>query len=144
MEIEVDYNPSPSETFFISVSINNREVISFDYTIKGHRVIKQSLIEEKVFPKDAKVDGEWDVLIIRDKKFIKKYHAKWIDMDKKDWVNNEIWETVWEKPISEQLKNKLLYYSQLIADNYKDLDKFPEKLSEFESLLSEEIAKYVI
>ncbi|MCX6742635.1 MAG: hypothetical protein NT116_00175, partial [Candidatus Parcubacteria bacterium] len=88
MEIEVDYNPSPSETFFISVSINDKEAISFDYTIKGYRVIKQRLIEEKDFPEDAKVNGEWDVLIIKDKKLIKKYHTKWIDMAKKDWVNN--------------------------------------------------------
>ncbi|OGY42541.1 MAG: hypothetical protein A2Y82_04235 [Candidatus Buchananbacteria bacterium RBG_13_36_9] len=143
MDIEIDYNPSPSETFFISVSINDRVAISFDYTTKGHRVIKQSLIEEKDFPKDAKVDGEWDALIIRDKKFIKKYHVKWIDMGKKDWVNNEIWETVWEKPIPEQLKDKLLYYSQFISDNYKDLDKFEDKLIEFEDLLSKEITKYL-
>ena len=144
MEIEVDYNPSPKDMFFISVALNDKEAISFDYTTKGHRVIKQSLVEQKAFPKDAKVDGEWDVLIIKDKNLIKKYHVKWIDLGKKDWVNNEIWETVWEKPILEQLKNRLLYYSQFISDNFNDLGKFQEKLSEFESLLSDEIAKYVI
>ncbi len=46
MWIEIDYNPSPCDSFFISVSINNKEAISFDYTTKGNRVIKQVLIKK--------------------------------------------------------------------------------------------------
>ena len=144
MEIEIDYNPTPSNTYFISVTINKDEAISFDNTSKGHRIIKQKLIEKKDFPIGGKFSGEWDAIIIKDKKFSKKYHVKWIDLDKKDWVNNEIWETLWEKPILEQLNNKLLYYSRFISDNFNNLGKFQEKLSEFESLLSGEITKYII
>lgn len=143
MDIEIDYNPSPKDTFFISVGISNKEAISFDYTSKGHRVIKQVLIDKKPFPKNKKPTAEWDAIAIDNRKFVKKYHVKWIDMDKKDWVNDEIWETVWSKPISQEIKDKLLYYSQLFSDNYKNLDKFSKEFKEFEDFASKEIAKYV-
>lgn len=142
MEIEVDYNPSPAKFFFISASINNKESISFDYTSKGQRVIKQILIGKKEFPKDKKPTSEWETLILKDRKFVRKHHVKWIDLNKKDWVNNEIWETIWEKPISVKLKNKLLKYSQLISDNYEELHKFSKKVKEFENLISKEIINY--
>jgi len=143
MNIEIDYNPTPKKTFFISIGINYSEAISFDYTSKGHRVIKQILIEKKPFPKDKKPTAEWDAIIIKNRKFVRKYHVKWIDMDKKDWTNDEIWECVWSKPISLRLKNKLLYYSQLFSDNYKSLDKFFNELKDFEDIMSKEIAKYI-
>jgi len=143
MEIEVDYNPSPSKTFFISVSINDSEAISFDYTTKGHRILKQVLIEKKKMPKDTNITSEWDALILENNKLIKKYHVKWIDLGKKDWVNNEIWEQKWTKPMPEELKDNLLHYSQLISDNYKHLDKLQMELADFENLLSKEIAKYL-
>jgi hypothetical protein len=142
MDIEIDYNPSPTDKFFISVGIRENEAISFDYTSKGHRVIKQVLIDKKPFPKNKKPTSEWDAIIINNRKFIKKYHAKWIDMDKKDWVNNEIWETVWEKPISRELKDKLLYCSQLFSDNYNKLDNFSKEFKEFEDFLSQICVKY--
>jgi len=94
MNIEVDYNPSPSKSFFISVSLNDKEAISFDYTLKRHRVTKQVLVEKKRFSENSKINGEWDVLVLDDGKFVEKYHAKWIDLGKKDWVNDGIWETV--------------------------------------------------
>ncbi|MFH1585291.1 MAG: hypothetical protein ABIB79_00805 [archaeon] len=144
MKIEIDYNPSPKDTFFISIGINDNEAISFDWTSKGHRVIKQVLIEKKPFPEYKKPTAEWDAMIINNLKFVKRYHVKWIDKGKKDWVNNEIWETIWSKPISEKTKDKLLHYSHLISDNYKDLDKFPKELKEFEDFLSKEISRYKI
>ncbi len=143
MNIEVDYNPSPSKSFFISISLSDKEAISFDYTSKGHRVIKQVLIDKKSLPENKKISGEWDALVLDNGKFVKKYHVKWIDLDKKDWVNDEIWETVWEKPISAELRDKLLFYSRLISDNYKKLEKFAKQMKEFEELLSEEIANCV-
>lgn len=142
MEIEVDYQPSPSKIFFISVSLNDKEAISFDYTTKGHRIIKQVLVEEKSFPKGEKISGEWDALILKNKKLVKRYHVRWIDLGKKDWVNDEIWETVWEKPMPDELRNNLLRYSKLISDNYMNLDKFSGKLKDFENLLSKEIARF--
>lgn len=141
MEIEVDYNPYPKNTFFISVALNKKEAISFDYTTKGHRIIKQILVEKKKFPRKAKIDGEWDALVLKDKKFIKKYHVKWIDLDKRDWANNDLWEIAWEKPISNKLKKELLKYSQFISDNYKRLDNYKKRMEEFEQLLTKEISR---
>jgi len=143
MEIEVDYNPTPSTSFFISVSLNNTEAISFDYTTKAHRVIKQVLIDKKPFPDNQQITSEWDSLVLKDGKFVQKYHVRWIDMDKQDWCNDEIWETVKELPISKGLTEVLLKYSRLISDNYKFLHKFSDEVKSFEQLLSKEIAKFL-
>lgn len=140
MQIHIDYNPTPKNHFFISLQLNDKEVISFDNTIKGHRIIKQVFSEYKTFPKDAKFDSEWKTIVIENGKFVREYRVQWIDLDKKDWLNGEVWETVWEKPISKELTEKLLHYSQLISDNYKILDKFSSDLEKFEQLLVEEAA----
>jgi len=141
MEIEIDYNPTPSKTFFISVSLNNKEAISFDYTTKAQRVIKQVLVDRKRFPNHAQIDGEWDALIFKDRKFIKKYHVRWIDLGKKDWCNEEIWEVAWAKPIPDYQKRKLLSYSKLFSDNYKNIKEFSKEFKKFEDLLKKEISK---
>jgi len=72
MDIEIDYNPSPKNCFFISVEIEKDEAISFDYTAKGHRVIKQNLLEKKTFPKSQIPTSEWDAIVINNKKLVKK------------------------------------------------------------------------
>ena len=140
MDIEIDYNPSPKKSFFISIGINEKEAISFDYTSKGHRIIKQILIDKKPFPRNKKPTSEWDALVIKNGKFKKKYHVKWLDMNNKDWVNNEIWETVWRNPISESLAKKLLHYSQFFSDNYKKLKQFKKEWKQFEKFLEKEIS----
>ncbi len=139
MDIEIDYNPPPKKSFFISVGINEKEAISFDYTIKGHRIIKQILIEKKEFPKNKKPTAEWNTLVIENGKFKKRRHDKWIDMDKKDWVNDEIWETVWEKPINKELAKTLLNYSHLFSDNYRKLNQLNKEWRKFEKFLGDVI-----
>src|SRR3989344_1882967 len=102
MEIHVDYNPKnhkPKNHFFVSVHQTKKECISFDKTIKGHRIIK------------------------------------------KDLINNEIWETIWEKPISKELTKKILFYSQLISGNFQHLDRYKKEMSDFEEMLKEQIKK---
>ncbi len=147
MNIEVDYCPtSERKHYFISVGLNKKEAISFDHTLKGHRILKQVLVE-KISQKEAvekygKVTAEWDTIILKDGKFVKKYHNKWIDRDKLDTVNGQTWETVWEKPISEDVDERLLYYSRLISDNYENLDKFSREMKGFEEFMLKEIAKY--
>ncbi len=143
MNIEIDYNPTPSKCYFISASLNDKEVVSFDYTSKSHRIIKQVLIEKKPFPKKKEISGEWDVLVFENQRFVKKYHVRWIDMDNKDWVNDEIWETVLERPISEELKNKLLNYSQMISDKYEQAGLIRNEIEELENLLKLEIDKFI-
>jgi len=142
MNIEIDYNPTPRTSFFISVSVEENEAISFDYTTKGHRIIKQILVDKKPLPADHPIDSEWDTLVLKDGKFIRKYHVKWIDMDKQDWCNDEIWETIKEQPITKELTEKLLSYSRLISDNYKNLEKFSDEIKNTEKLISKEIANF--
>jgi hypothetical protein len=145
MEIHLDYNPSnhiPKNHFFISVHRTKKRYISFDKTIKGHRIIEQILIEEKRFPKNKKPTSKWKTLVIKNKKVTGEYSVKWIDLDKKDWVNDEIWETTREKSISKRLTKKLLFYSQLISDNYKNLKKFGKEMEEFEKVLKTEIERF--
>jgi hypothetical protein len=147
MNIEVDYCPtSKRKHFFISVGLNEKEAISFDYTTKGHRILKQVLVEKKsqeeTMEQYGKVSAEWDTIIIKDGKFVQKYHNKWIDCDNFDIVNGETWETVWERPISKQYSEKLLNYSRLISDNYKNLNTFFKEIKEFEKFISKEIEKY--
>ena len=147
MNIEVDYCPtSERKHFFISVGLNEKEAISFDYTTKGHRVVKQVLVEQKsqeeAIEQYGEVTAEWDTIVLKDGKFVQKYHTKWIDRGKLDTVNGETWEAVWTKPISEDIAEKLLYYSRLVSDNYENLDKFSKEMKEFEEFVSKEIAKY--
>lgn len=146
MKIDIDIckgiDDSDPDSFFVSVAINDKEAISFDNTFKGDRVIKQLLVGHQPFSQDKPVTAEWDTIQIDNKKFIRVEHIRWVDLDKRDWCNDEIWETVWEKPISGKLKDNLLYYSNLIQDNYKNLDDFTNELSDFEHLLEAEISKY--
>lgn len=143
MNIEVDYNPTPATSYFISVGLNEKEAISFDNTTKGYRVIKQVLVDNKPWEESIKkygrIDGEWNVIVLEDHKFIKKYHVKWIDRDRIDIINNEIWKTTWVKPLDKKIHEKLLYYSRLVSDNYKNLDKYQKEIKEFEEVLKKEI-----
>ncbi len=154
MDMEIDYNPTPSTHYFISIGLDEKEAISFDNTMKGFRVIKQVLVKkdlrkkrkrEQVKQKKQKeenISGEWDAIVLTDGKFVKKYHVKWVDKGKFDTVNGETWETVWEKPISALLHEKLLFYSRFISDNYRRLERFPQKMKGFDVFLSKEIRKY--
>jgi hypothetical protein len=141
MNIEIDYNPSPSSFFFISIPTSTTEAISFDNTVKGHRVVKQLLVEKKFFPLDTLVSSEWDTIVLEDGKFVKKYHVRWIDMGELDWCNDEVWKTVFEQPILEDLSSKLLHYSTLVSDNYENLERYDNTMHLFEQLLKGEIAK---
>ncbi|HBP00698.1 MAG: hypothetical protein UY41_C0018G0004 [Candidatus Moranbacteria bacterium GW2011_GWE1_49_15] len=146
MRIEVDYSPkSDKKEYFISVSLNDKESISFDHTYKGKRVTKQVLIEdishEDAMEKYGPMTAEWETLIIEDSKYIGKYPVKWIDRDKFDTVNGETWETVWEKPISEEADEKLWHYARLISDNYENLNDYADEMKDFEKFVADELEK---
>ena len=138
MEIHIDYNPSPKDHFFISIPLNDTECISFDHTIKGHRVVKQ-VFREKILQPAVNITSEWDTLVLKNREFTEKFHVRWIDMEKKDWLDGEVWETVWEKPIESELSEKLLHYSQLVSDHYDNLTPYIAEISEFEKLLSQQM-----
>jgi len=92
---------------------------------------------------DQKITGEWDTLVIKNGKFVKRYHVRWVDMDRKDWVNDEIWDTVAEKPLSTEIKDQLLRYSQLISDKYEHLDTIQNEVNNLQSLLKIEVDKFL-
>ena len=144
MEIEIDYCPtSEREHYFVSVGLNENEAISFDHTLKGCRIIKQILIKDKlkkkIVNKNKLITGRWKTLVINNGKFVKSYNVLGIDYDNLDIINGEIWETIWEKLIDDNLDKKLLYYSRLICDNYLNLDKFSDEIIKFEKILYNEI-----
>ena len=98
--------------------------------------------QEETVEQYGEVTAEWNTIVLKDGKFVQKYHAKWIDSGKLDTVNGETWEVVWAKPITEEVAEKLLYCSRFVSDNYKSLDKFSKEMKEFEKFVSKEIAKY--
>ncbi|MFC1682129.1 HEAT repeat domain-containing protein [Nanoarchaeota archaeon] len=150
MDIEVNYNPSKDnrKVYFISIGLSETEAISFDNTLKGHRVVKQVLIKKIPYSEEIKkykkIDGKLDTLVLKDGKFVKRYQARWIDKDKIDVVNGEVWKTIWEKPIDKNTDKKLLHYCRLISDNYSCLNKFSKEMKEFEEFISKKIKEITI
>lgn len=138
MEIHLDLD---SKGFFISVSLSPTESISFDNTIKGHRVIKQRLIGKE--KNNEPITATWETLEIIDGKPIKTYKVKWVDKGKYDLTNNEVWETIWEKPLTIKIKNKLLAFSLKINENKNQLDNIKTTLIELDNYLSKIIKDYI-
>ncbi|MDP3661782.1 MAG: hypothetical protein Q8R17_02955 [bacterium] len=139
MKINIDDGDSVNG-YFISVPLNDRESISFDNTYKGHRVLKQVLQDKKEMSHGAKITAEWDTIALNNGKFENVEHIKWLDLDKKDWCNDEIWETVWEKPTDSKLDKELLSFSNYIRANYRNLDA--HKVADFQNLLTKEVARF--
>jgi len=96
-------------------------------------------LKKKIVNKNKLITGRWKTLVINNGKFVKSYNVLWIDYDNLDIINGEIWETIWEKLIDDNLDKKLLYYSRLICDNYLNLDKFSDEIIKFEKILYNEI-----
>ncbi|KKR08487.1 MAG: hypothetical protein UT32_C0001G0007 [Parcubacteria group bacterium GW2011_GWC2_39_14] len=144
MDIEIDYNPTPSVNYFVSVGLNDKEAISFDNTTKGFRVIKQVLISKEPNTQSSKIkiSGEWDTIVLKDAKFVKKYHVIWEDKNEQDVVNGETWETVWEKPISKEINQLILDFSRFVSDNYENLSPYQKEMMRYESIVDREVGKY--
>ena len=141
MDIELGYNPTPSKSYFISIKLDDNEWISFDNTTKGFRVIKQVLTNKNfALPKD--ISGEWNDIVLKDGKFVRRNHCVWYDFDRFDIVNNETWETVWEKPISNEDNNLLLNFSRFVADHLENLSKYKNEMDNFEIVISGMVKKY--
>lgn len=145
MYINVDYNPTPSNAFFVSVGLTDTEALSFDYTLKGQRVTKQVLAANKDNKVDAppkKATSEWDVLELKDGKLLNKRHVMWVDKGNIDEVNGEVWNTEWSKSLSDEVKDKLLFWSRFISDNYEQLEKYQKEMSDFEALIKSYVKEY--
>jgi hypothetical protein len=144
MEIHIDL-PSKRDkhswknTFFISVG-SGKEVISFDHTTKGHRILKQKFIGYVKSPKRQKSLGKpnktWQTLKLVDGKPKGMIDVKWFDKGKIDIANREIWKTVWEKPMSTKVRNRLHKLCSKIYENRDSLDKIKPSLKELDEYIS--------
>jgi hypothetical protein len=147
MYIDVDYNPTPSDAFFISIGLSDKEAISFDCTSKGRRVTKQKLIaargsRETSSRSPEEITGEWDVLELKDGRLLDKRHVQWIDRGSIDEVDGDVWETEWAKPLSDGERDELLQWSRFISDNYERLNEHRDKMGDFENLMRAYLEKY--
>jgi hypothetical protein len=143
MKLYIDVIKDSSQ-YFVSVGTKENEVISFDNTKKGFRVIKQLLIDRQEPDNKEKITDEWDSIIIENKKYLGKEHIKWIDLNEKDWCNGEIWQTVKEGNIDKELNKKINYYSNLIQKHYFELERYEKEMISFETLLSETIKDFTL
>jgi len=57
-------------------------------------------------------------------------------------VQDEVWETVWEIPMPEELNRELLKSATVVKKHYKELDKIPQAVTELQNILEEEVARY--
>lgn len=121
--------------FFISVPINNRECISFDWTHKGQRIILQHLKKKDELMLEESSSGEWNTIVICNGKYLRTERIIWHDMGKEDWINNELWETIKERQLDAKAAEKLLKYSLIVRDHYKELEKYAEDMKNFVDLL---------
>lgn len=138
MDIFID-DGEGDDWFFISIPLNKNEDISFDYTQKGFRMTKQCLVERREMGLDIAPTMEWNTLHIKNGRLAGKEHIRWVDQGRYDWVNNEVWETVWERPISHELKDALLEYSITIRKNIDHLDRYKKEIKEFEGIIKKSI-----
>jgi len=135
MDIFIDDN-MPRDWFFISTPVSETESISFDWTMKGHRIILQRMIKSGEPAPESKPTMEWDTLYIRDSKYISKEHIQWYDLDKQDWVNGNLYETVKEWLLDDNTANELLKYSLVVRDHKSELENYSREMQEFEKLLN--------
>lgn len=143
MKIYIDDNSYESGQFFFSVPLTDdgAEILSFDYTTKGHRILKQRLVWKRPMPADTPVSAEWDTLLIENGRFVAKEHVRWIDQGKRDWANDEVWEQVWERPMPDTLRDTLLHSSNLIRRHYQQLEPYKADMRNLEQLLQKEIGR---
>ena len=77
MELHIDFSLNKNydysyKHFFISTPLNKlgTECLSFDWTRKGHRILKQVIVEKRKTPHESGVaiSDEWYTLVIKDGK----------------------------------------------------------------------------
>jgi len=67
--------------------------------------------------------------------------VRYITLGNKVWCNDEIWENVLTKPLPNNLKDTLLYYSRLVSDNYRKLESMSKEMEDFENILLNEVER---
>ena len=111
--------PGGKDKYFFTIELNKKgDGISFDNTLKGHRILKQINIG-RINMKNEFVKEEWDTYHFVDGKFREKIHEKWIDKGKDDVINGTIFRQVWEIPTPGWI-NKMLIKLNDFLWNSKD------------------------
>lgn len=141
MIFSIDFMGPKSDMFFISILTSENESLAFDWTSKAHRIVKQKLIAQKIFPNDVKPTLEWDTYVLDGSKILEKRHTKWLDKGRRDQINDKVWEMVWAKPLSKETAVNLLRYSNLICSNIDNLKQIEKEIKELESLIKLEMSK---
>ncbi len=109
-----------ADKYFITVELNDKgDGISFDNTLKGHRILKQVNIGE--YKNNAPVTEEWDIYSFIDGKFDKIIHEKWIDKSKDDIINGIIYRQVWEISTPKEIDNMLLDFNNFLLEHKDNL-----------------------
>lgn len=139
--------PGGKDKYFFTIGLNEKgDGISFDNTIKGHRILKQINAGE-IDTKDEEVREEWDMYHFVNGKLKEKIHEKWVDKGKDDIINGTIWRQVWEIPTPEEIDNMLMALNDFLWENKENLDSQTviekvrtgsEKLNEFSLKLDKE------
>ena len=139
--------PEGKDKYFFTIELNkNGDGISFDNTIKGHRILKQ-INAGKIDTKNEIVREEWDIFHFINGKFKEKIHEKWIDKGKEDIINGIVYKQIWEITTPEKIDNILLELNNLLWANKENLNsktverkvkKISEKLYEFSLRLEKE------
>jgi hypothetical protein len=134
MRIYVDDGLSDDE-FFLSIPVSETELLCFESSIRGQRVLTQKLVEHDPLPAGDPVHGEWDMIIVDDDKITGRTHVRWIDQGRYDWYNDCTWEIVSEQPMPDDMRDVILAYSKMIRHHEKDLGRFAPQIKQMQMVL---------
>lgn len=114
--------PGGKDKYFFTITLNEKgDGISFDNTIKGHRILKQINVGE-IDTSNETIREEWDMYHFVDGEFKEKIHEKWIDKGKDDVINGTIYRQVWEIPTPKEIDDMLLELNNFLWTNRENLD----------------------
>lgn len=109
-----------ADKYFITVELNDKgDGISFDNTLKGHRILKQVNVGE--YKNNEPITEEWDIYSFIDGKFDKIIHEKWIDKGKDDVINGIIYRQVWEISTPKEIDEMLLNFNNFLLEHKDNL-----------------------
>ena len=139
MQIFIDLMPR-SEGFFISIYLSETQSLSFDYTLKGHRIIKQVLLEDPSgkLPNQGPLPSR-KVLKSVDGKFSGFLERSWADRVREGSITDGVWRTVWESYLPEPIIKKLQELSEQVFER-SESGQFDRTLDELDKYLLRAIA----
>lgn len=141
MKLYVDDGLSEDQ-FFLAVPVREDLVLGFENSIRGKRVILQTLVEHDPLPAGDPVHGEWDMILVEDGKVTGRSHVRWIDQGPYDWYNDCTWHTEQVQELDDSLCTMLLAYARMIRHHEKDLGRFTMQMRQMEIVLGTLVRKY--